>query len=259
MKTNNVFLLVTLLLGMIATTSRAEETAPVRDYDRFDLRVGGGWVFGADTAVSLIGQRGVGTVIDYDKTLDGQTSNSLFRIDGTWNINKRNSLNYTWYDVNRTGMQTIDRDIDSGDQTFPVGATINSQLDIKLNRLLYRYGLARTDQINFDIGGGIYYANISMTMSAVGNIGALDAGASKAVSLQAPMPTAGVNLECKLSKRWSTTFSADWFYFAYDNWQGAQTDIQIGLAYKIAKNWTLGAAYDRFTIIGRPRKKQFDL
>src|SRR5436190_7435996 len=132
-----------LLTG--AGISRAEEPAAERDYDRFDLRVGGGWVFGADTTVSLIGSRGVGAVIDYDKTLDGKTSNSLFRVDGTWNINKHHSLNYTWYDVNRTGLRTLDRDIQFGDTDFPIGASIDSQLDIKLSRFLYRYGLARTD------------------------------------------------------------------------------------------------------------------
>src|SRR4051812_21846563 len=95
---------VVLTLGLLLFCSpvRAEE-AGGRDYDRFDIRMGGGWIFGANTTVTLLGSRGVGTVIDYNKTLDGQTSNSLYRFDGTWHINKRHSLMYSWYDVNRTG------------------------------------------------------------------------------------------------------------------------------------------------------------
>jgi len=224
------------------------DDAPARDYDRFDLRVGGGWVFGADTTVSLIGQSGAGTVIDFDKTLSGETSNSLFRVDGSWNWSKRHGLAYSWYDVNRTGRRIIDEDIDFGDQVFPVGADISSQLDIKLNRLAYRYGLVRSEEVNLDLGGGIYYANIGMTLTANGNVGSVADGTSKAASLKAPMPTAGLNLECKLAKRLFGTFAADFFYFSYNDWQGSLTDVQIGLAYKIARNWTLGAAYDRFVI-----------
>jgi hypothetical protein len=235
------------IVGLISGVVHADDAAP-RDYDRFDLRLGGGWVFGANTTVSLIGQRGIGTVIDYDKTLDGETTNSLFRVDGTWNMAKRHGLTFSWYDVNRTGLRTISHDIDFGDTTFPVGASINSQLDIKLSRLIYRYGIARTNEVDVDFGGGIYYANIGMTLTAVGNVGSIADGTSKSTALKAPMPTAGMNVVCKLSPRWDATFASDVFYFSYNDWQGALTDLQFGLAFKIAKNWTLGAAYDRFVI-----------
>src|SRR5215471_9664404 len=99
---------------MSAGTLRADESAP-RDYDRFDLRFGGGWVFGADTQVALVGQRGLGSVIDYKNTLDGQTSNGIYRFDGTWRMAKKHSLTYSWYDVNRTGTRVIDKQLQIGD------------------------------------------------------------------------------------------------------------------------------------------------
>jgi hypothetical protein len=243
-----LFLAVALGSFLFCGTRVGAEESATRDYDRFDLRVGGGWVFGADTTVSLIGARGVGTVIDFDKTLDGETSNSLFRVDANWNWAKRHGVSYTWYDVNRTGYRAIGQDLEFGDQTFPVGATLNSQLDIKLNRLMYHYGLARNEEVNLDIGGGFYYANIGMTLTAIGNFGSITDGTSKAVSLKAPLPTAGLKLEYKWTPRLSSTFLADFFYFSYNDWEGALTDIQFGLAYKITSHWTLGAAYDRFVI-----------
>ena len=228
--------------------ARAEEAAP-RDYDRFDLRFGGGWVFGADTTVALIGPKGLGSVIDYKDTLDGQTTNGTYRFDGTWRMAKNHSLTYSWYDVNRTGDRVINQQLQIGDdQTYDIGANVHSQLDIKLNRLLYRYSLFRNDDINFDVGGGIYYGKISMTLTADGYAGPNSGVATKAVSLGAPLPTFGVASDCKLSEHWGTFFSADWFYFKVNDWEGSQSDVMMGLTYKIARNWTLGAGYDRFTL-----------
>lgn len=250
------FLIVTglhLMIGvlLLSGSARADEpaTQPERDYDRFDLRFGGGWVFGADTTVALIGPRGLGSTIDYKDTLDGDTSNSTYRFDGTWRMAEKHSLTYSWYDVNRTGVRTLNKELQIGDdQTYAIGAQVNSQLDIKLNRLLYRYSLVRNKDISFEIGGGLYYGKIDMTLTALGFAGPNSGTAIKAVSLGAPLPTFGVNIESKISPRWGTFISADWFYFKVNDWEGAQSDIMLGLTYKIAKNWTLGAGYDRFTL-----------
>ncbi len=250
------------ILMMVPAIGKTEgepppQVASARDYDRFDIRLGGGWVFGANTTASLSRPSGFGTVVDYDETLNGETSNSTFRFDGIWHINRKHGLSYTWYDVNRTGVRRIDRSIDFGDQTYGAGAQLDTQIDIRLNRLLYRYSMVKTDQINFDIGGGIYYGKIKMTVTADGTITRTAADgsqttttgiASQSTTLAAPLPTAGINVECKLSPRWGTFFSADWFYFAYGDWEGAQSDLNIGLTYKLAKRWTLGVGYDRFTL-----------
>ncbi len=237
-------------LGLMFTASSARaEKPPARDYDRFDIRVGGGWIFGADTTASLVGPRGLGTVIDYKNTLDGDTTHSTYRFDGTWRMSKKHSLTYSWYDLNRTGERVIDKQIQFGDdQTYDIGAKVNSQLDIKLHRLLYRYSLYRNEDMSFDFGGGLYYGKINMTLTAEGYAGPNSGLAVRSVSLGAPLPTAGVNAECKLTQRIGTFFSADWFYFKVNDWEGAQSDIMIGLTYKLAKNWSLGAGYDRFTL-----------
>jgi opacity protein-like surface antigen len=238
-----------VLLGILTkpSFSRAEDTA-TRDYDRFDIRFGAGWVFGAHTDATLLGSRGVGTAIDFDKTLGGDRTDSLYRVEGTWRWAKRQSLNYSWYDVNRTGLRSIAADIDYGDQTFPAGASIASELNINLHRLMYRYGLARTDQVDFDLGAGLYYAKIKTSLTAQTTIGSVAAGTNKTAEIGAPLPTVGALVKCKLNSRWNVLMSADWFYFKVNNWEGDMSDIQFGVEYSLARNWTLGAAYDRFAM-----------
>src|SRR4051812_32508355 len=136
-KFSRIAALGTLLL-MAGVPVHAEDTA--RDYDRFDIRFGGGWVFGANTDVTLLGARGVGTVIDFDKTLAGDRSDTFYKTEGTWRMAEKHSLNFSWYDVTRKGRRVLNQDVDFGDQTFTAGADISSKLDISLYRLLYRYG-----------------------------------------------------------------------------------------------------------------------
>jgi opacity protein-like surface antigen len=170
------------------------------------------------------------------------------RVDGTWRWANQHSLNFSWYNVDRTGYKSINDDIQFGDQNFPAGIALASDLNIDLYRLLYRYGLARTEDVDLDVGAGLYYGKIKMSLTADATVGSVSRGTRKATDLGAPMPTAGLLLNAKLTDRLRGIFSADFFYFSFNDWEGSQTDVQIGLEYRLAKNWTLGAAYDRFVL-----------
>jgi hypothetical protein len=40
----------------------------------------------------------------------------------------------------------------------------------------------------------------------------------------------------------------EWFYLEASTFQGAMTDIYVGLEYRLFKHFSLGAAFDRFNI-----------
>jgi hypothetical protein len=235
-----------LMVLFIVGVGRAQEP----DFDHFDLRFGGAWVFGANTDMALLGQRGIGTAIDYRNTLGGDASHTTYRFDGTWRWALKHSLTYTYYNINRNSERVINRDIDFGDQTFSAGADVKSQLDMRLNRFLYRYSLVHNDDINFELGAGLYIDKIDLGLNATTTVGPTVQTQSGAAGFRVPLPTFGVNTDVRLSERWAFIFSADWFYVKLNAWEGAQSDVMFGLKYKILKNWSLGAAYDRFTLNG---------
>ena len=226
----------------------AEDVVPARGYDMFDLRAGGGWVFGADTEVTVIGKRGLGTAVDFDQTLGGDSSKGFFRLDGTWRWSQKNSLNFTWYQVNRSGSRVLNQQIDFGDKVFDVGAGVDSELDMGIYKMLYRYGVARTDQIDFDLGAGLYVANIKTALTATTSFGSTTVGTSQESVLTAPLPTVGMQVDCKLTPKLHFLVLTDLFYFKYNDWEGSMGDLQTGLEYRFARNWSIGAAYDRLNL-----------
>ena len=50
-------------------------------------------------------------------------------------LGERWRLQFEYYDLNRSATKTITRQIDWGDTTFPIGATINTKFDSTIYRL----------------------------------------------------------------------------------------------------------------------------
>ncbi len=75
-----------------------------------------------DTEVRVDGELTgeVGTEINFDETF-GIGDFDRFRVDGLWRINDRHLIRGMYFENNRSGTRTIDRDINFGDETYPVG------------------------------------------------------------------------------------------------------------------------------------------
>ena len=96
--------LATVLL-IFAPPVSAEEEGPTNLPDRFMVRGGYLYVFGADTNIAVNGPSGFGTAINYERTLDGKTDYSGFRIDAAYRFNERHSLGVSYYRVLRKFQQ----------------------------------------------------------------------------------------------------------------------------------------------------------
>ena len=99
-----LLLVFSMCLLTFSPPLRAEEGTDTKLSDKLMIRGGWAYVFGATTNVTANGPLlGVGTNIDFTKTLGGDSSTDAFRIDTLYRFNDRHAIGFSWYRVGLGG------------------------------------------------------------------------------------------------------------------------------------------------------------
>ncbi len=224
--------------------------------DRFMIRGGWNFVFNADTVFSINGSRGIGSTIDFSKDLKGEREDSMWRIDTLYRFNPRHSLGFSYYDVTRTGVRTIDRDITVNDTTFAANGTVSSELDFRMYRFIYNYSFYHNEKVELAGSFGMYFANINASLSSnlactggtICGPGATLTPRGESQSFTIPLPSIGFLVNYYFTPRLKGTARFDWFYIEFDQFKGAMNEMYFGLEYRLFKHFALGGAFNRLSV-----------
>jgi hypothetical protein len=234
---------VAIIIAVLAVNTAAwaaEEQFP----DRFMLRLGGYAVGNAETTARLDSNRvPAGVYVDFADNLGGETSTTAGRVDGLYRVNEKHGVGFSWYALKFNGSRSLDRDINWGDQTFPVNARANSEIKLEVYKLNYQYSLFHDEKVELGVLGGFHVMRTSVGISAIG------INRSQDESVTAPLPVLGTFAEYKFTPRFSAYFNYQFFFITYDDRiKGALQDFLVGLEYRVLRNVALGAAYNRFAL-----------
>jgi hypothetical protein len=233
------------------------EEAQAQEFpNRFMLRGGYGLVFNADTTFNISGESGVGAIVDYDLTLGGERDDAIWRIDAAYHLAPRHTFTFSYYDVTRTGDKVLEQDALIGDVTYAAGATLDSELSVKLYRLFYDYSFYQSDRVDLALSGGLYFANVKAsfdgTLTCRGGVtcgpGTTLVADGTTEDITVPLPSLGFQLKYYILPRLHIQLRFDWFYFEAFDVKGAMTEMYLGAEYRLFKHFAIGAAFDRLTI-----------
>ena len=129
------------------------------ELDRSSIHLGA-YVANFDTTIRLTsGMSGSGTIVDVedDFGLDNSSTNVMFHID--YRFRPRHRVDFAYYDLSRDGSNVMERDIEFGDVTFPVGATVVSKFDYRIGKLTYSYSVLQNRQVDLALATGFYIAD----------------------------------------------------------------------------------------------------
>jgi hypothetical protein len=252
-------LVMAVMTGLLLAAwpiARVDQAQAQEFPNRFMLRGGYGLVFNADTTFNISGESGVGAIVDYDLTLGGERDDAIWRIDAAFRLAPRHTFTFSYYDVTRTGDKVLEQDVLIGDVTYAAGATVDSELAIKLYRLFYDYSFYQSDKVDLAFSGGLYFANVKMsfdgTLTCRGGAtcgpGTTLAAGGSTEDLTVPLPSLGFQLKYYILPRLHIQLRFDWFYFEVADVKGAMTEMYLGAEYRLFKHFAIGAAFDRLTI-----------
>lgn len=210
-------------------------SAQSEDDDKLSLNLGL-FVTDRDSETRIDARAGIpdGTEVDLEGELGLDTSDSVFRLDGAYRFNERHRIDFSWFDLSRTGSKTIEREIDWNETTFPISAMIDSNFDLGIYKLAYTWSAWRQEKGFLGITAGLYVADIQTSLSAR----LIDA--REVAAFTAPLPVFGLRGEYQLSENWTFRGSGEFFFFEYGDFDGSLYDLYVGADYQLFDSMAIG-------------------
>ena len=98
----------------------------------------------------------LGTKLDFEDDLDLKDRSVLPWLDVRLRFTPRHHVDFTYYDLSRSGARTLQGEIRIEDSTFPVGIDVDSQFNTKIYRLAYGYSFMNNGKREVSILGGVH-------------------------------------------------------------------------------------------------------
>lgn len=238
--------IVTLALVVaVGTPVEAEVVEPL--FDKFSFKAEFSWV-ALSTEVRLDSDltEGSGTTLNFEDDLNLGSSKSIPSLDFEWQIGKRHRIAGRWQDISRDSTAQALTDIQWGDETIPIDATVGLGFDITQFFLDYTYYPWVKERWAAGFGLGIRVMDIGATLAW--ELGGIEHEGSSDVKGTGPLPYLYFEYRAMLSDHWRFIGGIGWLDVTIEDISGGQWIGRASFEYLLGKTWSIGGAGNLATI-----------
>ena len=234
--------LVASFLGVAVAKADVAEQGPLISPETLSLRLGGFFIRNAESELRVDPAIGpIGTIINYSRTLGGESRDDAYRLDGYYRFDERQRLEFAHYSIDRSGRRTLDVDVSYGDQTFNINETVESSIETDILKLAYSYSLYRNADIELGLGAGLHLTDIRAELRS------LDSGTLESASVLAPLPVLGFRLDYAFAPRWMLRVRSDSFFLDYHEYSGSLVDSEYMIEHRTTRHFGFGGGINNFS------------
>jgi hypothetical protein len=179
---------------------------------------------------------GVGATVDFEQSLDMERSKTVPTAFGRWRIGERWRIDAEYFALNRTSERTLDREIQWGDQTFPLNAQVAAKFNFSDLRVSAGYSFFRTTDKELGVGLGLHVASYETSLRTA-------TGGGEGEDVLAPLPVLSLYAQFALTDRWAMGGRLDRFSLSYDKYDGSLTSLGLDIVYQPFRHFGVGAGY----------------
>jgi len=219
------------------------------------IRLGGYNVHDADHLIRLDSANApVGAYIDFVETLGGEASASVGRLDGLYRFDEHHAVGFSWYALKFSGHRSLSTQVDWGNQTYPIGTTVDSEIKFDVYKVNYQYSLFNREGVELGALVGLHVMGTSIGLNAAG------INQARSESMTAPLPVWGLYASYDFTPRLSAYFNYQFFFVSYEGRvEGALQDFLLGLEYRVSEHFAVGTAFNRFGMKLEAKEDAFTL
>lgn len=237
-------LLTTFITAGISQTVEAHEIEDYADRDKFKLSLGAFFVQRTSSTLRLDTTVGnavnIGTSLDWDRDLSGDTRVNVPRIDGYYRFTPKSRVDFTWFDISLNGGILLAKDIDFGDIHFPAGEGIRSDFDISTFKASYTYTFYRAPEIEVALSAGLHISRNSMKIQNT------ITRTSESASVTAPLPVFGFLLDYNINPKWQVASRSELFFLDnFDKYTGSLSYFSLALEHHTFEHVKFGLGFNR--------------
>ena len=216
-----------------------ENSNPVNDQN-LTLKVG--HIFFSRLDSSFLADTGSGplsTNIDFSRDLNMEDSQGSFMIEGIYQLSTKSRIDFTYYEIERDGGRTLNRDITFGGQTFLVNTPVESQFNYTTLIATYSYLLHSHDEIDIGVTAGLHINELELALAAP------SANLSQSVTQLTPLPVFGLLFNYDLTPKLTLNYQSRVFVLNYEDIRGNLTDTKLTLEHHTTKNFGFEIGFNR--------------
>lgn len=193
---------VGLLACLLACAAHAEPEFIRPGEERFTL-VLGTFLSSFDTKLRVDNASMQGSRVDFADDLGGDREKAALWAGVEWRFapHHRIGLNYSRFEL--SGLRTATRQIQIGDESFPAGATVSSELKFTLMPALYSWSFLKRERDELAATVGLHWSSVSFKARGSASLGAQDPGTDVSAKADIPLPLLGLRWDHHFSQRWS--------------------------------------------------------
>lgn len=182
-----------------------------------------------------------GDLIDFEKDLGFEKNTVSFAGTFEWRISRRSRIGAEFFYLKRTSTKTLQREIEFGDHTYPIDATVSAFMDNQIIRFTYSYAFISKPkyEIGALIGAHVLLGDVGLRLEA----GTAQAEYRDTFDFTAPLPDLGLWGEIVLAKRVGLYLNANYFALKINDVDGRLLSYNISILYNVYKNFSLTAGY----------------
>lgn len=236
------------------------------------LRLGSMYASSFDTEASLDSDLGIGTSVRLEDEFDMDDNTDSFRADLYWRLGRRHRIDIGWFDIDRNGTRTIERDIRWGELEFDVGASVTAELQTDVIPLRYTYYVLAGEDHELGLGLGIYGMLLQarmrgqVTASSGGSGGGVTVEDSQSFYTPVPLPVISMQGGWAFADRFRAVGLVQYFYVdletnigSLDEVEGSTIDASLGVEYDATDNVCIGASVNWFRFDAMTRAEPLEL
>ena len=168
-----------------------------------------------------------------------ENSNNAFLVEGYYRYSQKHRFDFTYYELERTGDQAINREITLGDTTFLVNTNVFSSFSARTLIATYSYMFHSHDEIDLGLSAGLHINDVNLILEAPG------ASLEESESQLMPLPIFGVLLNYKISDKLTVNYQSRVFLLKFDDYRGSLNDTKISLEHHTFKNFGFEFGFNR--------------
>lgn len=196
-----------------------------------------------DTTVSREASGGQpGGEIDLEDVLGIPDRETIFQVDMLFRMGYYHRLELSYFELQRRSTKILQQDIVFGDETFPAGTEVDTNMESDYVRLAYSYSLMRDRQKELGVTAGVTYARFETELSAD------DSQQSERLKVEAPLPTMGLFGSVALGSKWRLNANINIFALDFDRYDGFMGSFILGVDRRFGDVIGAGIGYNFYTM-----------
>ena len=181
----------------------------------------------ADTQVKLDGTKSGldGTELNLNNDLGMDSSISTVRLDAFWRITPKHRIDFSWYDIDQSGSSSVSDTINILGFSIPVGAGLQSEIQIETFKFNYTYNFFQAENYEFGPSIGVHLLDIDTRFHPSAFVGSISAGKPLSSSITLPTPVIGMRGAYAFTEKLLIRGSFDYTNLEIGTWDAELFDV----------------------------------